>query len=92
MLLAGECEPPALARLTSTGAAERFGMPRKGRIEPGADADLALVDLERDPHAARRRTCSTVTRSPPGSAAACARASSARCCAGAIPLPAPAAS
>ena len=45
MLLAGECEPPALARLTSTGAAERFRMPRKGRIEPGADADLALVDL-----------------------------------------------
>ena len=44
-LLAGECEPPALARLTSTGAAERFNMPHKGRIEPGADADLALVDL-----------------------------------------------
>ena len=34
-----------VARLTSTGAAERFAMPRKGRIEPGADADLALVDL-----------------------------------------------
>ena len=34
-----------VARLTSAGAAERFGMPRKGRIEPGADADLALVDL-----------------------------------------------
>ena len=44
-LLAGECEPPALARLTSTGAAERFSMPHKGRIGPGADADLALVDL-----------------------------------------------
>jgi allantoinase len=35
-----------IARLTSTGAADRFGMPRKGRIEPGADADLALVDLD----------------------------------------------
>jgi allantoinase len=34
-----------VARLASAGAAERFGMPRKGRIEPGADADLALVDL-----------------------------------------------
>ncbi len=45
MLLAGECAPPALARLTSAGAAERFNMPHKGRIEPGADADLALVDL-----------------------------------------------
>jgi allantoinase len=39
---------PALetvARLTSTGAAERFHQPRKGHIAPGADADLALVDL-----------------------------------------------
>jgi allantoinase len=34
-----------VARLTSAGAAERFGIPGKGRIEPGADADLALVDL-----------------------------------------------
>jgi allantoinase len=34
-----------VARLTSAGAAERFQMTSKGRIEPGADADLALVDL-----------------------------------------------
>jgi allantoinase len=45
-LLAGDTEPPELARLTSTGAADRFAMPQKGRIEPGADADLALVDLD----------------------------------------------
>ena len=44
-LLLGELGPQAIARLTSTGAAERFGIARKGRIEPGADADLALVDL-----------------------------------------------
>ena len=31
--------------MTSAGAAERFGIAGKGRIEPGADADLALVDL-----------------------------------------------
>lgn len=45
-LLAGECEPDTLERLIPSGAAERFGIPQKGRIEPGADADLALVDLD----------------------------------------------
>jgi allantoinase len=35
-----------VARLTSAGAAERFGIAGKGRIEPGGDADLALVDLQ----------------------------------------------
>ena len=36
----------SVARLTAFNVAERFGLPRgKGRIEPGADADLALVDL-----------------------------------------------
>jgi allantoinase len=33
------------ARLLSLGAAERFRLPGKGRLEVGADADLALVDL-----------------------------------------------
>lgn len=33
------------ARLTATAPAERFRLPGKGRIEPGADADLALVAL-----------------------------------------------
>ncbi|HET8529330.1 MAG TPA: amidohydrolase family protein, partial [Gaiellaceae bacterium] len=36
---------PAVARLTATAPAARFRLPGKGRIEPGADADLALVDL-----------------------------------------------
>jgi allantoinase len=35
-----------VARLTAGGAAERFGMVRKGRLEVGADADLAFVDLD----------------------------------------------
>lgn len=34
----------AIAALTSQEAARRFRLP-KGRLEPGADADLALVDL-----------------------------------------------
>jgi allantoinase len=39
----------AVAALTSANPAERFRLP-KGRLEPGADADLVLVDLrERHP-------------------------------------------
>ena len=34
-----------VASLTATGAARRFRLAGKGAIEPGADADLALVDL-----------------------------------------------
>jgi allantoinase len=37
-----------VARALSTAAAERFAVPGKGRLEPGADADLALVDLAAD--------------------------------------------
>jgi allantoinase len=36
---------PAIAALTATGAARRLRLRRKGRLEQGADADLALVDL-----------------------------------------------
>jgi allantoinase len=35
----------AVADLTSTNVADRFGLAGKGRLEVGADADLALVDL-----------------------------------------------
>jgi dihydropyrimidinase/allantoinase len=41
----GRLSPPAVARLMSERAAELFGLPEKGRVEPGADADLALVDM-----------------------------------------------
>jgi allantoinase len=34
-----------IARLTAAGAAERFGIAGRGRIEVGAEADLALVAL-----------------------------------------------
>jgi allantoinase len=33
------------AALTSRNVAERFGFEKKGRLEVGADADLAVVDL-----------------------------------------------
>jgi allantoinase len=38
-----------LARLLSSGPADRFGLaPGKGRLEPGGDADLVLVDPGRE--------------------------------------------
>jgi allantoinase len=38
-------DPALVARLVATGAADRFGVARKGRVAVGHDADLALVDL-----------------------------------------------
>ena len=40
---------PRLVTLTSGTPARRLGLyPRKGVLEPGSDADLVLVDLERE--------------------------------------------
>jgi allantoinase len=50
LLLGAELEPDLVGRLTATAPAERFGIRGKGRIAPGYDADLALVD-PRAPHA-----------------------------------------
>jgi allantoinase len=38
----------AIASLTSAAAAARFGLAHKGRLEPGFDADLAIVGLEHE--------------------------------------------
>jgi allantoinase len=44
-----DVEPAEAARLAAAAPAERFRLPRKGRLEPGFDADLALVDLDAEP-------------------------------------------
>lgn len=36
---------PHVAGLTAAAAADRFSLPRKGRLEVGCDADVVLVDL-----------------------------------------------
>ena len=43
-LLLERLPPPTVATLTAANPARRFNLP-KGRLEPGADADLVLVDL-----------------------------------------------
>jgi len=49
LLLAQErLDLPALAAVTSTNIARRFRMPDKGDIAPGFDADLWIVDLDRE--------------------------------------------
>jgi allantoinase len=45
-LLLERLPPQTVAALTSANPAKRFNLP-KGRLEPGADADLVLVDLHR---------------------------------------------
>ena len=76
----GALEPQLVARMV-TGAAARFGIAGKGAIEPGADADLALVDLSAE-YTLRPRTCATGTRSRPMSGGGCRPASCAPSCAG----------
>lgn len=39
---------PHVARLLAGAPARRFGLSRKGHLEVGSDADLVLVDLDRD--------------------------------------------
>jgi allantoinase len=45
VLLTHELRLEHIAALTAKNPAERFGLKNKGRLEPGFDADLTLVDL-----------------------------------------------
>ncbi len=42
---AGRCTIPQVSHWMSTAVAQAYGIPRKGSIAPGFDADLVLVDL-----------------------------------------------
>jgi dihydroorotase len=42
----GRCSVAQVANWMSTAVAKAYGIPNKGLIEPGYDADLVLVDLE----------------------------------------------
>lgn len=42
----GRCTVPQVANWMSTAVAKAYGIPNKGAIAPGYDADLVLVDLE----------------------------------------------
>jgi allantoinase len=44
-LLSLDVSPARSAALTAANPAQRFRVPRKGRLEPGFDADFSLVDL-----------------------------------------------
>jgi allantoinase len=48
LLARGQLELPAIAAVTSTNIAKRFGLANKGDIAPGFDADLWLVDLSHE--------------------------------------------
>jgi len=43
---AGRCTLAEIQKWMCYGPADAYGIPNKGRIEPGYDADLALVDLD----------------------------------------------
>jgi allantoinase len=48
LLADGRLELPLIAALTSRNIAERFGLENKGDIAEGFDADLWIVDLDRE--------------------------------------------
>ena len=61
----GRLSLPQLVALTSYNAARLFGLyPRKGALEVGSDADLVIVDLDREVDVSLRTLSSVVDFSP----------------------------
>lgn len=48
LVRSGFMPPESLARLLAEAPARRFGLPAKGRLAPGFDADLVVLDPERE--------------------------------------------
>jgi N-acyl-D-aspartate/D-glutamate deacylase len=64
-MLNGRLTPERLAWLASEGTARLYGLyPRKGAIQPGADADFTLVDPEGVTHVDRTRLHSKQPQTP----------------------------
>ena len=61
---AGRCTVAQVAHWMSTAVAKAYGIPKKGAIAPGYDADLVLVDLE-NYAPVRRETLQTKCRWSP---------------------------
>jgi dihydropyrimidinase len=61
---AGRLSPERFVELTSTGPAQIFGLQTKGRLEPGADADLIVVDPDREVEVTAESLHSAVDYSP----------------------------
>jgi dihydroorotase len=60
----GRCSLAQVARWLSLAPAELYGIPRKGQIAPGWDADLVLVDMEQARPVLREQVVSRCGWSP----------------------------
>ena len=60
----GRCRLDQVARWMSERPAQLYGIPGKGRIAPGYDADLVLVDLQRSRPVLRQEVVSRCGWSP----------------------------
>ena len=82
LLLAEGLAPSELARLCAAAPGRRFGLPG-GRMEPGADADLLLLDPAPTASAERRRALLPPPQQPVRGPHPARARSRARCCAAA---------